>query len=678
MPKRKNFCELSRRQQNRRIKQMQSFNYVDKENMSEVTRTVEVKSLHVENTSYSALNVVVDNALVQQDVHDNLSAPNIVTASNTTDMSTLSTTPYSVPHTDRISLRQKLILWTVEHKIQHISLTSLLNILKSEGHDLPCDGRTLMKTPKCTNICQKSGGYYYHHGLKNGIIDVLCQLNNYALQNPILINVNIDGLPIAKSSKSQLWPILAQMFVEGPPIIIIVGVYHGYNKPTDINFLQDFITEYKELSEIGITFQNKTYKVKIRAIICDSPARALVTCTKGHNGYFGCSKCTIEGSYANHRMLFFHDNCSLRTDEMFKLRHTPEHHTGVSLFEQIPLPMVTTFPLDYMHLVLLGAMKKLIKLWLKGPICIEARLSGEQIKTLTLDMTSLRKYICSEFVRVPSSFEDIDKWKATEYRIFLLYLAPVLLHKYLPSIYMKHFLAFHCAIRILCHPQDYMQKNQYAKELLLYFVQKYPLLYGKENMIYTVHNLIHLSDDAKRFGPLDTFSAFPFENYLHTLKKLLRKHEKPLQQIDRRITENYIANTLKTFTNEVKYPILISRNNKTIPFECSDSYDKLQFRNFKLSCCKLADCFCFLKTKNIVMIHYIGLRYGHPVIIGKEFLNYSCYNSYPCDSRHIDIFMVNEKLSELKYFPVTDILRKAVVLPWEGGQYCVFPLLHSD
>jgi len=56
-------------------------------------------------------------------------------------------------------------------------------------------------------------------------------------------------------------------------------------------------------------------------------------------------------------------------------------------------------------------------------------------------------------------------------------------------------------------------------------------------MIYTVHNLIYLSDDAKQFGPLDSFSAFLFENHLHSLKKLLRKYEKPLSQVHHRIME---------------------------------------------------------------------------------------------------------------------------------------------
>lgn len=55
-----------------------------------------------------------------------------------------------------------------KHKVEHESLTFLLKILKNEGHhNLLNDGRTLMKTLRCTTIYERSGGHYYHYGLKN-------------------------------------------------------------------------------------------------------------------------------------------------------------------------------------------------------------------------------------------------------------------------------------------------------------------------------------------------------------------------------------------------------------------------------------------------------------------------------------------------------------------------------
>ncbi|KAL6420670.1 hypothetical protein ACFW04_014274 [Cataglyphis niger] len=138
--------------------------------------------------------------------------------------------------------------------------------------------------------------------------------------NVIYINVNIDGLPIFKSSRILY--------------CFIVGAYHRYNKPTSSNFLQHFVDEFKQLSTIGFTYENNMYYVKIRAIICDSPARSFVTCSKDHNGYFGCSKCIAQGDYENRQMFFLDQNCPLQTDESFKLRKNPEHHTGISIFEK--------------------------------------------------------------------------------------------------------------------------------------------------------------------------------------------------------------------------------------------------------------------------------------------------------------------------------------------------------
>jgi len=48
-------------------------------------------------------------------------------------------------------------------------------------------------------------------------------------------------------------------------------------------------------------------------------------------------------------------------------------------------------------------------------------------------------------------------------------------------------------------------------------------LYGKIQLVYNVHSLIHLADDAKQHGALDHISSFPFESYLGRLKKPLHR-----------------------------------------------------------------------------------------------------------------------------------------------------------
>ena len=78
---------------------------------------------------------------------------------------------------------------------------------------------------------------------------------------------------------------------------------------------------------------------------------------------------------------------------------------------------------------------------------------------------------------------------------------------------------------------------KYAEELLEYFVEHFEVLYGKQYISHNVHNLLHLCNDVRKFGVLDNFSAFPFENFLGSLKKLIRKSDKPLQQLARRYGE---------------------------------------------------------------------------------------------------------------------------------------------
>ncbi|XP_012057680.1 PREDICTED: uncharacterized protein LOC105620805, partial [Atta cephalotes] len=95
------------------------------------------------------------------------------------------------------------------------------------------------------------------------------------------LNLNIDGLPISKSSKSQLC------------------VYRGYQKACLAEFLQLFVDEYLNLKNNGFSINKQPLQINIHAVICDAPARAYVTCIKSHNGHFACGKCTVKGEKIN-------------------------------------------------------------------------------------------------------------------------------------------------------------------------------------------------------------------------------------------------------------------------------------------------------------------------------------------------------------------------------------------
>ena len=152
-------------------------------------------------------------------------------------------------------------------------------------------------------------------------------------------------------------------------------------------------------------------------------------------------------------------------------------------------------------------------------------------------LTGLQKAIPAEFARKPRSLSELARWKATEFRQFLLYTGIVVLKNNVHESIYENFLLLSVAIRILTNEKDCSSKNELAHIFLISFVQHFGQVYGRENLVYNVHGLVHLASDVKLFGPLDNFSSFPFENFLCRLKRYVRKPCGILQQIIVRIQE---------------------------------------------------------------------------------------------------------------------------------------------
>jgi hypothetical protein len=83
-----------------------------------------------------------------------------------------------------------------------------------------------------------------------------------------------------------------------------------------------------------------------------------------------------------------------------------------------------------------------------------------------------------DFARKPRSLSELDRWKATEFRMFLLYIGPVILKQYLEKSKFKNFLCFSVAASILLS-ETRVEMIEYARKLLVCFVQQSEKLYGK-------------------------------------------------------------------------------------------------------------------------------------------------------------------------------------------------------
>lgn len=259
--------------------------------------------------------------------------------------------------------------------------------------------------------------------------------------------------------------------------------------------------------------------------------------------------------------------------------------------------------------------------------------------------------------------------------MFLLYFGPIILQKYLDVNYLKHFCALHTAIRILCQPEDCLHNNTYAKDLLMFFVKTFKRFYGEDNIVYNIHNLIHLYEDVKRNGSLDTFSAFPFENYMQVLKNKLRKSEKPLSQINNRINEQKTNSEINDKTNtNTDVSLLLKPDGRNLLLRYVNSHKQIKLKNFTLTT-KCADNCCYLNDGSVFFVEYIGIKDKTLVILGKRFADLSPIpNIYPTNSQNMDIHMT-KNFTHLEVIPASEICKKTFKI-FYNSVYYVIPLLH--
>ena len=136
-----------------------------------------------------------------------------------------------------------------------------------------------------------------------------------------------------------------------------------------------------------------------------------------------------------------------------------------------------------------------------------------------------------EFSRPARNFEHIDKWKATELRAFLLYggdRALAMPEVNLPPVLISAFRCLSIAVRLLSDPVFYTTCNEFAMSLITCFVDSCVEFFGDHFVSLIVHLLLHLPEECLKFGPLDRFSCWKYENTLKSIKKRCRNFKTPL------------------------------------------------------------------------------------------------------------------------------------------------------
>ncbi|RVE41155.1 hypothetical protein evm_010229 [Chilo suppressalis] len=452
-----------------------------------------------------------------------------------------------------ILFREQIRKWAIEKNIAQAALKDLSKIINSRfPNTLPNDPRTLLRTPRSISIVEiQLDGEYWHNGLTDSL--QICLEKWVNVPDIINLNINFDGLPIYKSSKKEFWPILCNILEDLILEPFVIGIYCGIGKPKSLEkYLEKFVTEMKYLLDNGIYLSNcnKTVTIRIRCFVCDSPARAYIKGVCNFNGKHGCLKCNTVGEYSHnsHTVYFPQVTSSARTNDGFRVA-------------------------DCLHLIDLGVMKRLLIGWRDGNLGkFVTKWCSRNIDVVMIFL--LKCKLPSEIHRSVRGIDCLVHWKASEYRSFLFYLSIIILPDVLPRDAFVHFLFLYCAITI-CSSKEYLHFLPLAKELLQYFVQHYKDFYGVDYITSNVHNLLHVVEEVERYGPLQTFSAYPFENKLYLIKKMLRGGKKPLPQVAKRLSENFekLGDDLKT-KNQYKGPFIKKTYNK---------HTKIYFQYFCLS-----------------------------------------------------------------------------------------------
>lgn len=413
-------------------------------------------------------------------------------------------------------------------------------------HYLPKDTRTVLDTPTFVAsrfVQEVAGGEYLHIGFKYCILKKLELIPDDEIPEVLIIDFSTDGGALDNEGKWQFWPHQFRIFNIKDQRPMIAAVFKGSHKPSNAHdFYDALITEVNEVIENGgINIRGRMIPLQIRCFIADAPARAMVLNHYSHNSSNACSKCKVEGHRCDLQkyrgtMVFLGTQHPPRTDQEYRNCTDEDHHRGHSPLSLLPMDLVTGVPFESMHLRDLGNVKKIFRAHVHGKYECE-RLTGRKLDILDARMKALIEYCPSEFGRRPRDISKYSKFKAVEFRQILLYTAPAVLLDVFAEEYYLHFMLLHCVMRLLVSEGTSPVLYDFCQEAIEIYVRTCELLYGEPFMSYNVHGLLHVVDDVRNLGPLETFSAYCYENNMPEFRKRLRKPHLPLQQFCKRVFE---------------------------------------------------------------------------------------------------------------------------------------------
>lgn len=581
---------------------------------------------------------------------------------------------------DDSAFKNELAQIFIQANIKHAQGDILLHFLRKHPchNNLPLATKTLLKTPRQPfKSIKVDPGEYYHIGFEAQLIKKLLALPLSLIPDNLIMDLHTDGMSIHRSSKTQLWPIqfrLTNIVRDNPSIL---GVYMGQKKPANaVEFFKYFVDEYLTLKNCGgILFKNKRIPIYIRAFIGDAPARALILNHRGHNAKNPCSKCKVTGKSINRRMTFCSYSDEPRNDIDYLMKTDQTHHLpkNESALKSLGFNMVTRVPFEYMHLLCLGITKKFLSAIVDKKYEFEG-LSRSDIAKVTARLAMIQLYTPSEFARRGRPLEDYVHYKATEFRLNLLYIGPLIFHKILHKDAYEHFLLLHSASRCILVSSPNEAQLEFAEAAFKAYVQTCEEIYGKSFLSYNIHCLLHVVEDVRMLGNANNYSAFPYEDNMTFFRKFLRKPHQLLQQLFRRLEEqnNY---TQKKYEIPKIIPIRRHSDGPVMPeFQFINflQYKSLKFEYFCLMSSNIRDNCVLLKDGRVCeVVNIIEFPSNCFKLIVRTFSSITNFYNIPygiCSS-FVGIYLCCDLSNQIIALDLDNLLAKCFKMPfWKDDQ----------
>ena len=161
-----------------------------------------------------------------------------------------------------------------------------------------------------------------------------------------------------------------------------------------------------------------------------------------------------------------------------------------------------------MHSLIEGDVRNFLKLWLESAISCKYSLK----KYMQEIDNRLLKIKPPKFVpSTPRSIYSYKLWRAHEILAFILYYALPVFKEIMPLEYYKNIQKLIIFIENLLAPEINLLTLDKMEKLIFEFVEELETLYPHKIMLSGIHELLHLVDCVRDFGPLNGINLFQFE-----------------------------------------------------------------------------------------------------------------------------------------------------------------------